>query len=143
MPEYSDDDQPVGETPAGTEPADTEPAYHLLLAGDEVQPTRTALELLISDVAHDHQIRELARAVIARLPDTAGLDAQGAGAGAALRREDVTSIPLQPAEMKIVHTAVHLLLDDLQREQADEMHVLHRIIDKLPDEHAIRAISLD
>jgi hypothetical protein len=140
MPEQSDDDQPVGEAAAGAEPADSEPAYHLLLADDEVQPTRTALELLISDVAHDHQIRELARAVIARLPDTAGLRAKGRAASPG---EDVTSIPLQPAEMKILHTAVHLLLDDLQREQADEMHVLHRIIDKLPDEHAIRAISLD
>ena len=45
--------------------------------------------------------------------------------------------------MKIVHTAVHLLRDDLQREQADELHILQRILEKLPDEHAIRAISLD
>jgi hypothetical protein len=44
--------------------------------------------------------------------------------------------------MKITHSAVRLLLNDLQREQADERLVLHSILDKLPDEHAIRAIQL-
>ncbi len=44
--------------------------------------------------------------------------------------------------MKITHTAVKLLLDDLQREQADEREILRAILDKLPDEHTMRAITL-
>ena len=38
--------------------------------------------------------------------------------------------------MKITHSAVQLLLNDLQREQADEREILRAILDKLPDEHA-------
>jgi hypothetical protein len=45
--------------------------------------------------------------------------------------------------MKITHTAVKLLLDDLQRGQDDERQVLWRILQKLPDEHAIRAIVIE
>ena len=114
-----------------------QPDYHLLLAPAEVPLLRTALDLLIAD-SRDGQILELARAVLTRLPETTPV--------AAPEQEDeswVTSVPLEAREMKIVHTAVHLLLDDLQREQADEMQILQSILEKLPDEHAIRAISLD
>ena len=52
-------------------------------------------------------------------------------------------MPLTAPQMKITHTAVRLLLDDLQREQDDERQVLWQILEKLPDEHAIRAIELD
>jgi hypothetical protein len=45
--------------------------------------------------------------------------------------------------MKITHTAVRLLLDDSQREQDAERQLLWRIVDKLPDEHSIRAIVLE
>jgi len=107
--------------------------YHLLLEPAEATVLRTALDLAISDFAGEGQIRELARAVIARLP----------GAEAPSAREHPAAIPLEAREMKIVHTAVHSLLDDLQREQADEIEILQGIIEKLPDEHAIRAISLD
>lgn len=128
-----------GATPETGERAGAEPDYHLLLSPEEASVLQTALDLAISDFSRDGQIRDLARAVIARLPGPAAgdlaQDRDGVG--------DAISIPLQAREMKIVHTAVHLLLDDLQREQADEIHVLRRIIDKLPDEHAIRAISLD
>ncbi len=126
-------------------PSGAQPAYHLLLAPDELPVLRTALELLIAD-SRDHQILSLARAVLERTPASApprprrpgpsGDDGEG--------DEDwATSIPLAAGEMKIVHTAVHLLRDDLQREQADELHILQQILEKLPDEHAIRAISLD
>jgi hypothetical protein len=37
---------------------------------------------------------------------------------------------------------VRLLLNDLQREQADERELLRRILDKLPDEHTMRAIVI-
>ncbi len=106
-----------------------EAAYHLLLDPEEVPLTASALNLLISDEAHQPDIRKLARGVLAELegdPDEFG----------------VLSVALTPGQLKITHTAVHLLLDDLQREQADEMQLLHSILSKLPDEHAIRAIQL-
>jgi hypothetical protein len=34
------------------------------------------------------------------------------------------------------------LLNDLQREQAPERAILRSILDKLPDEHTMRAIKL-
>ena len=111
-------------------PTPPEAAYHLLLEPAEVAVTTSALHLLISDEAHQPDIRLLAREVLAGLegdPDEFG----------------VVSVALTPGQLKITHTAVHLLLDDLQREQADEIEILQRIIEKLPDEHAIRAISLD
>jgi hypothetical protein len=136
----ADDGYPAGHDPDGQAPGGGEPDYHLLVAPEEVPVLRTALDLLIKDIGGDQQIRDLARGVLARLP------AEG-HAAAALDRdagpEWPSSIPLQAPEMKIVHTAAHLLLDDLQREQADEIHILQAIIAKLPDEHAIRAISLD
>ena len=54
----------------------------------------------------------------------------------------VLSVALTPRQLKITHTAVRLLLNDLQRGQADERLVLHSILGKLPDEHTIRAIQL-
>jgi hypothetical protein len=45
--------------------------------------------------------------------------------------------------MKITHSAVRLLRSDLQREQASEREILRRILDKLPDEHTMRAIELE
>ncbi len=131
--------------PGSTEgPSGAQPAYHLLLAPEEVPVLRTALDLLVED-ARDHQIIALARAVLARLPSAGELQRRSlGGAGADAEEPDwTTSIALDPGELKISHTAVHLLLDDLQREQADEVQILQRILEKLPDEHAIRAIILD
>jgi hypothetical protein len=45
--------------------------------------------------------------------------------------------------MKITHTAVKLMFDDTQREQGEERDVLRRILDKLPDEHTMRAIEIE
>jgi hypothetical protein len=44
--------------------------------------------------------------------------------------------------MKITHSATRLLLNDLQREQDQERQMLHAILEKLPDEHVMRAIQL-
>jgi hypothetical protein len=44
--------------------------------------------------------------------------------------------------MKIMHT-VRLPLNDLGREQEPERKLLRDILDKLPDEHVMRAIQLD
>jgi hypothetical protein len=106
-----------------------EAAYHLLLDRDEVPVTASALRLLLSDEAHQPDIRKLAREVLAELED------EPAPSG-------VLSVALTPEQMKITYSSVRLLLNDLQREQADERRILHAILDKLPDEHAIRAIQL-
>lgn len=106
-----------------------DPPYHLFLDGPEVPVAASALRLLISDEAHEPDIRQLAREVLAGLeqaPDD----------------NSVLTLALTPPQMKITHSAVRLLLNDLQREQADEREVLHSILNKLPDEHTMRAIQL-
>ena len=110
--------------------SESEPAFHLFLDADELPVAASALRLLISDEAHQPDIRRLAREVLA------GLDVTPAE-GLAVR------LPLNPPQMKITYTAVRLLLNDLQREQDHERQILWRIVEKLPDEHAIRAIVLD
>jgi hypothetical protein len=45
--------------------------------------------------------------------------------------------------MKITHTALRSLFGDLRREQADEIELIRGVLEKLPDEHVMRAISLD
>ncbi|HKJ37106.1 MAG TPA: hypothetical protein VKA36_11105 [Solirubrobacterales bacterium] len=52
-------------------------------------------------------------------------------------------LELTPAQLKITHTALHSLLDDFGHEQSDVHRVIRDVLDKLPDEHAMRAISLD
>lgn len=111
-------------------PGEPEPVYHLFLDIDEVPVTASALRLLISDEAHEPEIRRLAREVLSaldQLPDEQGM----------------LTVSLAPQQMKITHSAVRLLLNDLQREQASERDVLRGILDKLPDEHTMRAIVLE
>jgi hypothetical protein len=108
---------------------ETEPDYHLLLDRGEVPVTASALRLYIGDEAHQPEIQALGRQALEGLegePDEFG----------------VLSLPLSAKEMKIVFFAVRLLINDLQREQADEREILWRIIEKLPDEHVMRAIEL-
>lgn len=103
--------------------------YHLFLDGEEAPTLAHALRLLISDEAHEPQIRTLARETLVLLdaePDAGGK----------------LTLPLSAEQMKIAHTAAHLLLDDLQRGQADERDILRRVLGKLPDEHTMRAIEL-
>jgi hypothetical protein len=52
-------------------------------------------------------------------------------------------LELTPAQLKITYTALHSLLDDFGHEESDVMRVIHEVLAKLPDEHAIRAIQLD
>ena len=52
------------------------------------------------------------------------------------------TVALTPGQMKITHSAVRLLLNDLQRGQAAEREILWAILEKLPDEHTMRAIEL-
>ncbi len=52
-------------------------------------------------------------------------------------------LELNPAQLKITHTALRSLLDDFGHDQSDVLRTIHEVLDKLPDEHAIRAIQLD
>lgn len=114
-------------------------AYHLLLDPPEAAIAVRALHLLISDEAHEPDIRAYAREAIAAVESCAGA-AQGIGeteVGAT-----TATVPLTAKQMKILHTAVRLLLLDTQRDQESERQLLHSILEKLPDEHSLRAIEL-
>ncbi len=52
-------------------------------------------------------------------------------------------LELTAAQMKIVHTALKSLFDDLGRDEHDVQDVVAAVLDKLPSEHDIRAIDLD
>jgi hypothetical protein len=52
-------------------------------------------------------------------------------------------LDLTAAQLKIVHTALKSLRDDLGREQQDVLDVVNAVLDKLPSDHDIRAIDLD
>ena len=108
--------------------ADT--AYHVFLDSDEAPIAAIAVRLLISDVAHEPRIRQLAREVLADLQRTP--DGRG-----------TVTVSLSARQMKVMHSAVTLLFNDLRREQAAERETLRSIRDKLPDEHTMRAIKLE
>lgn len=52
-------------------------------------------------------------------------------------------LELTPAQLKITHTALKALLDDFGHDEAEVAQIVHDVLDKLPDEHSIRAIDLD
>jgi hypothetical protein len=52
-------------------------------------------------------------------------------------------LELTPAQLKIAYAALHSLLNDFGHDEADVKAVIREVLDKLPDEHAIRAIQLD
>ena len=52
-------------------------------------------------------------------------------------------LELTPAQLKITHTALRSLLDDFGHHERDVMKIIHEVLEKLPDQHAIRAIQLD
>ena len=51
-------------------------------------------------------------------------------------------LELTPEQLKITHTALRSLLDDFGHEQAEVHRIIHEVLEKLPDEHSIRAIEL-
>jgi hypothetical protein len=51
-------------------------------------------------------------------------------------------LDLTPGELKVTHAALHALLDGLGHDERDVMDIVRRVLDKLPDEHSIRAIQL-
>ncbi len=52
-------------------------------------------------------------------------------------------LELTPAQLKITHTALRSLLDDFGHDERDVLRIINEVLDKLPDDHAIRAIQLD
>ena len=52
-------------------------------------------------------------------------------------------LELTPAQLKITHTALRGLLDDFGHDEHEIHTIIHEVLAKLPDEHAIRAIQLD
>jgi hypothetical protein len=106
-----------------------EPPFHLFLDSEEASAAASAVRLYIDDEAHESKIRELARGVLAGL--SAAPDERGR-----------LTVELTPGQMKITYSAAKLLLNDLQRGQAPERELLRSVLEKLPDEHTMRAIEL-
>jgi hypothetical protein len=52
-------------------------------------------------------------------------------------------LELTPEQLKITHTALRSLLDDFGHDERQIHALIHEVLAKLPDEHAIRAIQLD
>jgi hypothetical protein len=52
-------------------------------------------------------------------------------------------LELTPAQLKITHTALRSLLDDFGHDEREVLRIIHEVLEKLPDQHAIRAIQLD
>ena len=52
-------------------------------------------------------------------------------------------LELTPAQLKITHTALRSLLDDFGHDEREVQRIVHEVLEKLPDEHAIRAIQVD
>jgi hypothetical protein len=51
-------------------------------------------------------------------------------------------LDLTAAELKVTHTALKSLLDDFGHEEHDVHLLIRAVLDKLPDEHSIRAIDI-
>ncbi len=51
-------------------------------------------------------------------------------------------LELTAAQLKVVHTALKSLFDDLGHEESDVQQVVAEVLAKLPGEHDMRAIDL-
>ncbi len=57
--------------------------------------------------------------------------------------ESAFHLELTAAQLKITHTALHALLDDFGHDEQEVRLVIREVLDKLPDDGAIRAIDLE
>jgi uncharacterized membrane-anchored protein len=57
--------------------------------------------------------------------------------------ETAYRLELTAAQLKIVHTALKSLYDDLGHEEQDVQRIVAEVLEKLPDEPEIRAIDID
>ena len=51
-------------------------------------------------------------------------------------------LELTPEQLKITHTALRSLLDDFGHDEPEIHRIIHALLAKLPDQHAIRAIRI-
>ncbi len=51
-------------------------------------------------------------------------------------------LELTPAQLKITYTALKAFLDDFGHDERDVHAVTRQILEKLPDEHAVRSIDI-
>jgi hypothetical protein len=51
-------------------------------------------------------------------------------------------LDLTPAQLKITWTALKSFLDDFGHDERDVHDIVRQVLDKLPDEHAIRSIDI-
>jgi hypothetical protein len=56
--------------------------------------------------------------------------------------EPAYRLELTAAQLKVTHTALKSLFDDLGHEERDVQGVVREVLAKLPNEHDIRAIDL-
>jgi hypothetical protein len=56
--------------------------------------------------------------------------------------EPAYHLQLTAAQLKVTHTALKSLFDDLGHEERDVQDVVREVLAKLPDEHDVRAIDL-
>ena len=56
--------------------------------------------------------------------------------------ETAYRLDLTAAQLKITWTALKSFLDDFGHDERDVAAVVREVLDKLPDEHAIRAIDI-
>lgn len=56
--------------------------------------------------------------------------------------EPAYRLELTAAQLKVTHTALKTLADDLGHEERDVQAVVLEVLAKLPDEHDVRAIDL-
>ena len=56
--------------------------------------------------------------------------------------EPAYQLELTAAQLKVTHTALKSLFDDLGHEERDVQDVVREVLAKLPGEHDIRAIDL-
>ena len=51
-------------------------------------------------------------------------------------------LDLTPAQLKIAYTALKSFLDDFGHDEGDVHRVVRQVLDKLPDEHALKDIDI-
>ncbi|MEA2363548.1 MAG: hypothetical protein QOD71_2693 [Thermoleophilaceae bacterium] len=56
--------------------------------------------------------------------------------------ETAYRLDLTPAQLKITWTALKSLLDDFGHDERDVQEIVRQVLEKLPDEHAIRSIDI-
>ena len=57
--------------------------------------------------------------------------------------ETVYRLDLTAAELKVTYNAIKSYFDDFGHEERDVREVVRGVMEKLPDEHEVRAINLD